>query len=155
MNQESQLRFVAVLLFLLTVAAVVFAGFNLQKERQFAVPDDGAWWVERGGGLFAARVDPNGPATKGGIKSGDQLISVNGQDVRNTPGLVRQLYRAGVLGEHAEVRTIRNERRAEWKALSAFDRVSSDRAHLRTHDDRILPAARRRDTLELFWPPRT
>ena len=39
MNRENQIRFVAVLLFLLTVAAVVFAGFNFQKERGFAVPD--------------------------------------------------------------------------------------------------------------------
>jgi two-component system, NtrC family, sensor kinase len=96
MNRESQLRFVAVLLFLLTVAAVVFAGFNFQKERQSAVPDDGSWWIEHGGRLVADRLDPDGPAAKAGIKAGDELISVNSQDVKNTPGLVRQLYRTGV-----------------------------------------------------------
>ena len=53
MNRESQVRFVAVLLFLLTVAAVVFAGLNFQKERESAAPDDGIWWIERGGRLFA------------------------------------------------------------------------------------------------------
>ena len=58
MNRESQARFVAVLLFLLTVAAVVFAGFNFQKERDSAVPDDGVWWVEHNGRLVADRVDP-------------------------------------------------------------------------------------------------
>ena len=41
MNRESQARFVAVLLFLLTVAAVVFAGFNFQKERESTAP--GRW----------------------------------------------------------------------------------------------------------------
>ena len=61
MNRESQARFVAVLLFLLTVAAVVFAGFNFQKERESAVPDDDVWWVEHNGQLVADRVDPNGP----------------------------------------------------------------------------------------------
>src|SRR3989442_279151 len=96
MNRESQVRFVAVLLFLLTVAAVVFASFNFQKERQSAVPDDGTFWVERNGRLFADRVDPNGPGAKGGVKPGDQLVAVNGQDVKSTPGLVRQLYRTGV-----------------------------------------------------------
>ena len=96
MNRESQVRFVAVLLFLLTVAAVIFAGFNFQKEREFAVPDDGAWWVERGGRLVADRLEANGPAARAGIKPGDQLVSVNGQEVKNTPGLERQLYRAGV-----------------------------------------------------------
>jgi len=96
MNRESQARFVAVLLALLTVAAVVFAGFNFQKERESAVPDDGVWWVEHNRHLVADRVDPNGPGAKAGIKPDDQLVSVNGQEINNTPGLVRQLYRTGV-----------------------------------------------------------
>ena len=96
MNRESQARFVAVLLFLLTVAAVIFAGFNFQKERESAVPDDGVWWIEQGGRLVADRIDPNGPGARAGIKADDVLLSVNSQDVRSTPGLVRQLYRTGV-----------------------------------------------------------
>jgi two-component system NtrC family sensor kinase len=96
MNRESQVRFVAILLFLMTVAAVIFAGFNFQKEREFAVPDDGVWWVEHGGRLVADRVEPTGPGAKSGIKFGDQLISVNGQEIKSMPGLERQLYRTGV-----------------------------------------------------------
>src|SRR6202030_31815 len=96
MNRESQARFVAVLLFLLTVAAVVFAGFNFQKERESAVPDDGVWWVEHNGRRVADRVDPAGPGAKAGIKSDDQLVAINGQEIKSTPGLVRQLYNTGV-----------------------------------------------------------
>ena len=96
MNRESQARFVAVVLFLLTVAAVVFAGFNFQKERESTAPDDGVWWVEHSGRLIAERVDPNGPGAKAGVKSGDQLVSVNGQEIKSTPGLERQLYNTGV-----------------------------------------------------------
>jgi two-component system, NtrC family, sensor kinase len=96
MNRESQARFVAILLFLLTVAAVVFAGFNFQKERQSAVPDDGVWWVEHGGRLVADRVDPHGQGASAGIKPKDELISINGQEIKNTPGLERQLYATGV-----------------------------------------------------------
>src|SRR3984885_7625704 len=96
MNRESQARFVAILLFLLTVAAVVFAGFNFQKEHDSAVPDDGVWWIEHNGRLVADRVDPNGPGAKAGIKTNDQLVSVNGQEIKSTPGLVRQLYNTGV-----------------------------------------------------------
>ncbi|HEV2470811.1 MAG TPA: ATP-binding protein [Candidatus Sulfotelmatobacter sp.] len=96
MNRESQARFVAVLLSLLTVAAVVFAGFNFVKERDAAVPDDGVWWIERGGHLIADRVDPHGPGAKAGIKAGDELVAVNSQDVKSTPGLERELYRTGV-----------------------------------------------------------
>ena len=96
MNRESQARFVAVLLSLLTVAAVVFAGFNFVKERDAAVPDDGVWWIERSGHLIADRVDPHGPGAKAGIKAGDELVAVNSQDVKSTPGLERELYRTGV-----------------------------------------------------------
>ncbi|MFZ1009969.1 MAG: ATP-binding protein [Candidatus Sulfotelmatobacter sp.] len=96
MNRESQVRSVAVLLFLLTVAAVVFAGFNLDAELKFAVPDDGIWWIEHGGRLTADRVDPSGPGAKSGIKAGDELVSINGQEVQNMSGLERQLYRTGV-----------------------------------------------------------
>ena len=73
MNRESQARFVAVLLFLLTVAAVVFAGFNFVKERQSAVPDDGVWWVEHDGKLVADRVDPHGMGAQAGIKPNDRV----------------------------------------------------------------------------------
>ena len=91
MNRESQVRFVAVLLFLLTVAAVVFAGFNFDSEWRVAVPDDGVWWVEQGGHLTANRVDPNGSGAKSGIKPGDQLVAVNGQEIQSMSGLERQL----------------------------------------------------------------
>jgi two-component system, NtrC family, sensor kinase len=101
MNRESQVRSVAVLLFLLTVAAVVFAGFNLNAELKFAVPDDGVWWIEHGGRLTADKVDPSGPGAKSGIKAGDQLVSINGQEIQNMSGLERQLYRTGVWSKAA------------------------------------------------------
>src|SRR5580693_7699164 len=101
MNRESQVRSVAVLLFLLTVAAVAFAGFNVNSEWKFLVPDDGVWWVEQGGRLTADRIDPNGPGAKSGIKPGDQLVSINGQEVQNMSGLERQLYRNGVWSKAA------------------------------------------------------
>src|SRR6476661_5709396 len=87
MNKDFQIRFTAGLLFLLTVAACVFAWINFQKEHEFQIPYDGAWWVERGGHLVADRVEHNGPADKAGIRQGDQLTTVNGREVKNTPGL--------------------------------------------------------------------
>ncbi len=101
MNRESQVRSVAVLLFLLTVAAVVFAGFNFNAEWKYQVPDDGVWWLEHGGKLTADRVEASGPGDKGGIKAGDELVSINGQPVQNMSGLERQLYRTGVWSKAA------------------------------------------------------
>ncbi len=116
MNRESQARSVAVLLFVLTVAAVVFAGFNFVKERQSAVPDDGIWWVEHDGKLIADRVDPHGMGAEAGIKPKDQLVAVNGQDVKNTPGLERQLYGTGVW-HHATYSLIRGSIALDSKVL--------------------------------------
>jgi two-component system NtrC family sensor kinase len=101
MNRESQARFVAVLLFVATVAAVVFAGLNFQKERQSTAPDDGVVWVERGGRLVADQLEPDGSGAKSGIKANDELISVNGQEIKNTSGLERQLYRSGIYSKAA------------------------------------------------------
>ncbi len=76
MARDLQTRFFAVILALLSVAAVVFAWINFQKEREFSAPYDGVWWVEDGGHLRAARVDIDGPGQKAGIKLGDRLIAV-------------------------------------------------------------------------------
>ncbi len=96
MNRESQARSVAIVLFLLTLAGVIFAGFNFQTERRATAPNDGVTWVEHSGVLVADDVESDGPGTRAGIKLGDQLIAVNGQEVKNTSGLERQLYRTGV-----------------------------------------------------------
>src|SRR5215475_6957315 len=96
MNRDFQIRFTAGLLFLLTAAACVFAWINFQKEHQYQTPTDGVWWVERGGHLVADRVEHNSPADRGGIRKGDQLVSINGREVTNTPSLERQLYSTGV-----------------------------------------------------------
>src|SRR5246500_183208 len=95
MNMDFQIRFTAGLLFLLTVASGVFAWINFQKEHEFQIPYDGVWWVERGGHLLAAQVQPNGPGDKAGIRRGDQLVAVAGREVKNTPGLQRQLHGIG------------------------------------------------------------
>jgi two-component system NtrC family sensor kinase len=96
MDKEFQTRFIAALLALLTVAAVVLAWINFQKEGAFQIPDDGAGWVEQNGGLIAKSVQPNGPAAKAGIRTGDQLVAVDQHPVNNLANLERQLYRVGI-----------------------------------------------------------
>ena len=95
MNREFQTRFTAILLTLLTAAAVIYAGYNFQAERAFPVPSDGAWWVERGGTLVAERVETDGPASRAGVKIGDQLTAVDQHPVNSTGSLMREMYRAG------------------------------------------------------------
>jgi len=96
MNREFQARFTAILLGLLTLAAIVFAGYNYKVERQYAIPDDGVWWLERHGHLIANQLDPAGPAARAGIRNGDSILSINGRRVENSASLSRQLYYSGV-----------------------------------------------------------
>ena len=96
MARDLQTRFFAVFLALLSVAAIVFAWINFQKEREFVAPYDGIWWVEEAGHLRAERVDIDGPGQKAGIKQGDRLVAVDGHNVVDVGSLERQLYRVGV-----------------------------------------------------------
>src|SRR5664279_1186105 len=96
MNREFEARFTAILLTLLTVAAALFAGFNYKIEHQSAVPDDGAWWIERNGHLIADRLEPNGPSERAGVRRGDQIVSVNGRSVDSSAAVTRQIYYSGV-----------------------------------------------------------
>ena len=88
-KSDFQIRFTAGALFLFTVAAIILSWINFQKSREFQVPYDGARWIERNGGLFADRVEPDGPAAKQGITRGDQLVAVTGHEVKSTAGLMR------------------------------------------------------------------
>ncbi len=96
MNRDFQVRSSAILLSLFSLAALVFAWLNFQKERQIPTPYDGVFWVESGEHLRAQRVDPEGPAEHAGIKTGDELIEINSQAVVNDAALTRQLYRTGI-----------------------------------------------------------
>src|SRR5664280_1910750 len=96
MARDLQTRFFAVILALLSVAAVVFAWINFQKEHEFSTPTDGVWWMESHGQLVAQRVDPLGPGDRGGIKAGDALMSVGGNLVHNNVDVARQMYRSGI-----------------------------------------------------------
>jgi len=95
MNKDFQVRFTVVALALLTTAGMIYSWYNYQVEREFQVPTDGVWWVERDGALAAYRVEAGGPGDKAGIRQGDQLVAVNQHELKNAAGLVRQLYRSG------------------------------------------------------------
>ncbi|MGA2687551.1 MAG: ATP-binding protein [Candidatus Korobacteraceae bacterium] len=96
MNRDLQTRFFAVFLALLSVAAIVLACINFQKDREYSSPYDGVWWVEEGGHLRAQRVDTDGPGQKAGIKPGDLLVAVQDHNVTNVGALEHQIYGVGV-----------------------------------------------------------
>ncbi len=99
-------RGLAVLLAVLTLAAVVLAGLNLRQESTFEVPTDGVWWLESGPSLRAERVPAGSPAEQAGIRQGDILLAVNDHPIAHFPNLVRELFRTGVW-RHASYSVLR------------------------------------------------
>src|SRR6185369_2921390 len=96
LSKEFQIRFAAIVLALLTAAAFVFAFINFQKEREFEVPDDGVSWVNQAEVIQAQRVEPGGPGDRAGVKKGDVIVAIDGQQVATTPRITKLLYRTGV-----------------------------------------------------------
>src|SRR5947209_5690558 len=95
MNRDFQIRFTAGFLALFTAAAITLAWINFQKEGQFVAPYDGVSWVERNGGVFADRVEPEGPGARAGIAAGDRLLTVNGAPISGVDNLVQRMYAVG------------------------------------------------------------
>ena len=95
MNKDLQIRFTAILIGVVTAAAIAFAWINFTKERQYEIPYDGVWWVEDGSKVVARQVDPQGPGEKAGIKPGDALRTINGAEINGTTSVVRQLFKSG------------------------------------------------------------
>ncbi|MBZ5530129.1 MAG: PAS domain S-box protein [Acidobacteriia bacterium] len=80
MRKDSLIRVSAVVLALLTAASIVFAAINFQKEGLFVTPDDGVWWIDKGGQLVAKGISPGGPGERAGVKVGDKLVNVTAPD---------------------------------------------------------------------------
>ena len=95
MNDTLRMRVGAVVLVVLTIAAVIFAAENFNQRRTFPVPDDGVTWLDTSTGVQAWHVAPGSPAEKAGIKSGDFVETVRGTNIRRSTQVTQMLFRAG------------------------------------------------------------
>ncbi|MHB8389717.1 MAG: histidine kinase, partial [Acidobacteriaceae bacterium] len=89
-------RIAAVVLAVLTVAAVILASINYSHESDFQTPTDLVWWAEAPGGLIAQKVLPLGPGERAGIEAGDLLTGVNNHPTPSIASLERQLSATGI-----------------------------------------------------------
>ena len=96
MKNAFQSRLLAVVLAVVTLAAVVLAVLNLRQESGFDIPTDGAWWMESSGGLRAKRVSDGTPAERAGVRKGDLLLAVDDHPAPRLSDLERELFRSGV-----------------------------------------------------------
>lgn len=85
------LRFVATVL--LSGILVLIGIVNMRDRAAWMDPTDGVYWAESEGGLQAAAIDPGGPGSQAGVRKGDQLVSVNGNAVRDLGEYSSLVYR--------------------------------------------------------------
>jgi len=101
MDTSLQMRLGAVILALLTLAAVIFSVLNFQQRSRFIQPDDGITWVDapQGQGVTALHVVPGSAGDRAGIRRGDYLDSIREVAVQRATDVTRVLWRAGPWSE--------------------------------------------------------
>src|ERR1700690_894970 len=99
MNDGLRMRLGAVILALLTLAAVIFAFLNFQQRSRFIVPDDGVTWQDSAQGVYAWYVVKDSPAARAGIKQGDVVQTVRGATIKRATDVTRMLWRVGPWSE--------------------------------------------------------
>jgi PAS domain S-box-containing protein len=125
------MRLGAVLLALLTLAAVVFAVLNFQQRSRFVLPDDGVTWMDTSQGVIAWHVVVDSPAARAGIKVNDTVESVRGVTIQHATDVTRVLFHVGPWAEvHYQMR--RGEAAFETRLVTApQDNSSSIENYLR------------------------
>jgi two-component system, NtrC family, sensor kinase len=78
-NFPVPIKFVAAAL--LSGILVLVGIYNYRDRAAWIVSTDGIFWAESEGSLKASIVDPTGPGALAGIRSGDQLASINNQAI--------------------------------------------------------------------------
>ncbi|MFQ5927124.1 MAG: PDZ domain-containing protein, partial [Terriglobia bacterium] len=90
------MRLAGVLLPVLTLAAVVFAGFNFAERAGYVRPYDGISWHETPQGVQAQLVWLDTPGHRAGIRPGDIVLRINGHSIERATDVTKQLFRAQV-----------------------------------------------------------
>jgi PAS domain S-box-containing protein len=91
--------------------------YNIVLKATWTVMDDGVFWKSAPQGLVAARVAPGGPAARVGVRPGDVLLAVDGDEVLS-PERLEAALAARSRGERVSYTLLRqDERRALTLAL--------------------------------------
>jgi len=108
MDERLATKFGAVILALLTLAAVVFAFLNFQQSSRFVSPTDGATWIDSDHGVVALHLTPGGPADRAGLQPGDRLETVGGTAISRPTDVTRVIWHAGPWSE-VNYRVVRDD----------------------------------------------
>jgi two-component system NtrC family sensor kinase len=87
----SRLKNVAVLAIALVLAALGI--YNIFLKATWTLMDDGVFWKQGPQGLYAARVAGGGPGYKAGVRIGDTVLAVDGEEALTSDDLQARLAR--------------------------------------------------------------
>src|SRR5947209_11476015 len=121
MTEDSQsvgARLSAIVLGLLAIAAITFFIINFQQRLSFDVPDDGVTWLYSEQSVEPIVVALNSPAERAGIRSGDVLISIDGQAVGRAVDVTKRLWALGIWSQ-AHYQVSRQDGRFETSLVTA------------------------------------
>src|ERR1700722_1292784 len=93
------MRLGAVVLAVVTLAAVIFAVLNYQQRSRYILPEEVVLGGESPGGGGGCHVLPFPPAARAGIKQGDYVVSVRGYSIHRATDVTRVLFRVGPWAE--------------------------------------------------------
>ncbi len=116
-NDGLRMRLGAVLLAILSVAAIIFGVLNFQQRSKFNTPDDGVSWLDTSSGVQAWHVAPDSPAARSGIKPGDVVTAIGNVEVHSATQVTRRLWRLGLWTE-AKYRIERSGESFETKLVT-------------------------------------
>lgn len=77
------------------------------------------------GGLFVSRVTPSGPAERAGIKSGDVIVGVSGEQPKGLADFYRKVWAQGTAGATVALDVLQDSqvRRFEVKSINRLDHL--------------------------------
>ncbi len=93
--KELKIQLANALLVVLTVAAIIAAGINLQQQSAFRLPEDGVTWVDRPGGVMALDIVPGQPGRARRPAGGDVLVRINGLKIEKAIDVTQIHVRLG------------------------------------------------------------
>ena len=134
--KELKGQFGNALLVILTVAAVVCAGYNYQQQSLFKLPHDGVTWLEREVPtgkdrtkkevrVVASHLGTESPAARAGIRKGDILQAINNVQVVHAEDVAAVLFRIGAFSK-TKYTLVRGG--VEFDANVILDEAPRDRA---------------------------